>query len=67
VLYGYSRSHDGKAVDKLLQDYKGCLVADAHSVCEQLYQTGDGDGAARLRSDAEGVVIESLRSMLDAA
>jgi hypothetical protein len=41
VLYGYSRSHDGKAVDKLLQDYKGYLVADAHSVYEHLYQTGD--------------------------
>ena len=41
VLYGYSRSHDGKAVDKLLQDYKGYLVADAHSVYEHLYRTGD--------------------------
>jgi transposase len=41
VLYGYSRSHDGKAVDKLLQDYKGYLVADAHSVYEHLYHTGD--------------------------
>lgn len=41
VLYGYSRSHDGKAVDQLLQDYKGYLVADAHSVYEHLYRTGD--------------------------
>ncbi len=41
VLYGYSRSHDGKAVDQLLGDYKGYLVADAHSVYEHLYTSGD--------------------------
>jgi transposase len=41
VLYGYSRRHDGLAVDKLLKDYKGYLVADAHSVYEHLYANGD--------------------------
>ncbi|HYP88167.1 MAG TPA: transposase, partial [Polyangiaceae bacterium] len=34
VLYGYSRRHDGLAVDNLLSGYKGYLVADAHSVYE---------------------------------
>src|SRR5262249_13588490 len=41
VLYGYSRRHDGAAVDQLLGDYKGYLVADAHSVYEHLYTSGD--------------------------
>jgi transposase len=41
VLYRYSKKHDGKAVDDLLQGYKGYLVADAHSVYEHLYQSGD--------------------------
>ena len=41
VLYGYSRKHDGLAVDNLLKGYKGYLVADAHSVYEHLYKDGD--------------------------
>jgi transposase len=41
VLYGYSRTHDSLAVDKLLKGYTGYLVADAHSVYEHLYQDGD--------------------------
>jgi transposase len=41
VLYGYSRSHDSLAVDKLLKGYTGYLVADAHSVYEHLYRDGD--------------------------
>jgi transposase len=41
VLYGYSRTHDGLAVDKLLKGYTGYLVADAHSVYEHLYKTGE--------------------------
>jgi len=41
VLYGYSRKHDSLAVDALLKDYKGYLVADAHSVYEHLYTDGD--------------------------
>jgi transposase len=41
VLYAYSRSHDGKAVDQLLGNYKGYLVADAHSVYEHLYSSGE--------------------------
>jgi transposase len=41
VLFGYSPKHDSAAVDKLVGDYKGWLVADAHSVYEHLYQTGD--------------------------
>jgi transposase len=41
VLYGYSRTHDSLAVDKLLKGYSGYLVADAHSVYEHLYRDGD--------------------------
>ena len=41
VLFGYSRKHDSSAVDVLLAGYKGHLVADAHSVYEHLYQTGE--------------------------
>jgi transposase len=41
VLYGYSRKHNGQAVDDLLKGYKGYLVADAHSVYEHLYRDGD--------------------------
>lgn len=41
VLFGYSRRHDSKAVDRLLGDYSGYLVADAHSVYDHLYRDGD--------------------------
>jgi len=40
-VYRYSRKHDGLAVDKLLKRYTGYLVADAHSVYEHLYTSGD--------------------------
>lgn len=41
VLYRYSKHHDSQAVDKLLGDYKGYLVADAHAVYDHLYADGD--------------------------
>ncbi len=41
VLYGYSKRHDGAAVDDLLRGYKGYLVADAHAVYDHLYVDGD--------------------------
>ncbi len=41
VLYRYSHKHDSAAVDRILAGYKGHLVADAHSVYDHLYQTGD--------------------------
>jgi transposase len=41
VLYGYSPKHDSEAVDGLLAGYKGYLVADAHSVYDHLYKTGE--------------------------
>jgi transposase len=40
VLYQYSRKHDSKAVDRLLADYEGYLVADAHAVYDHLYADG---------------------------
>ncbi|PCC73202.1 IS66 family transposase [Nannocystis exedens] len=41
VLYRFSHKHDSAAVDRLLAGYKGYLVADAHSVYDHLYSTGD--------------------------
>jgi len=41
VLFGYSPKHDAAAVDKLLSGFTGKLVADAHSVFNHLYETGD--------------------------
>jgi transposase len=40
VLYAYTPKHDGAAVDDLLKDYRGYLVADAHAVFDHLYQGG---------------------------
>ncbi|MDH5675343.1 MAG: transposase [Myxococcales bacterium] len=37
VIFSFSRSHDSAAVDKLLADYKGFIVADAHSVYDHLF------------------------------
>jgi transposase len=41
VLFGYSPEHNSVAVDKLLKDYKGYLVADAHTVYDHLYRSGN--------------------------
>jgi transposase len=40
VLYKFSRRHDADAVDELLPQYKGYLVADAHNVYDHLYKKG---------------------------
>jgi len=40
VLFRYTPTHDGKAVDALLGGYSGILLADAHSVYEHLYKDG---------------------------
>lgn len=41
VLFRFTPKHNSKAVTDLLAGYKGYLVADAHSVYEQLYRSGD--------------------------
>jgi hypothetical protein len=41
VLFGSSRKHDKGAIDRLLEGYKGDLVADAHTVYDHLYVKGD--------------------------
>ena len=41
VLFGYSPKHNSEAVDKLLADYKGYLVVDAHTVYDHLFVDGD--------------------------
>lgn len=41
VLFGFASKHNSEAVDLLLGDYKGYLVADAHAVYDHLYVKGD--------------------------
>jgi transposase len=41
VLFEYTRDHTSAAVDEVLSDYQGCLVADAHAVYDHLYATGN--------------------------
>jgi hypothetical protein len=41
VLYRYSARHDASAVDAMLAGYKGYLVADAHTVYDDLDRGGD--------------------------
>lgn len=41
VLYRYSHKHDSAAVDRLLAGYKGYLVADAATVFDRIYKSGD--------------------------
>jgi transposase len=41
VLFAYSARHDSNAVDRMLSRYRGYLVADAHSVYDHLYRSGD--------------------------
>lgn len=40
VLFRFSPRHDGAAVDRILGDYRGYLVADAHAVYDHLYVDG---------------------------
>lgn len=41
VLFHYSPVHEGKVLDQLLNGYRGHLVADAHSIYDHLYKSGD--------------------------
>ena len=41
VLYRYTHRHDSAAVDRVLAGYKGYLVADAATVFDHLYKSGD--------------------------
>lgn len=41
VLFGFTPKHDSAAVKKLIGDFKGTLVADAHAVYDFLYEKGD--------------------------
>ncbi len=40
VLFEFSDKHDSAAVDKLLAGYRGYVVADAHTVYDHLYRSG---------------------------
>ena len=37
VFFEFSAAHTGEAVDRLLPDYRGIVVADAHTVYDHLY------------------------------
>lgn len=37
VIFAFSRVHNSEAVDDLLGDYRGLVVADAHSVYDHIY------------------------------
>ena len=41
VLFEFTRNHSSDAVDDVLSGYQGYLVADAHTVYDHLYRTGD--------------------------
>jgi transposase len=40
VLFEFSEKHDSAAVDRLLEGYRGYVVADAHAVYDHLYIKG---------------------------
>lgn len=40
VLFRFTPEHNGAAVSSMLKEYKGVLVADAHSVYDHLYKGG---------------------------
>ncbi len=41
VLFGYTQKHNSDAVKKLVKDFKGHLVLDAHAVYDFLFEKGD--------------------------
>jgi hypothetical protein len=41
VLFEFTRNHTSDAVDDILSGYQGFLVADAHTVYDHLYRSGD--------------------------
>ena len=41
VLFFYTKTHDSGATDRILSEYKGYLVADAHSIYDHLYKEGE--------------------------
>jgi transposase len=41
VLFEYTAEHSGDAVDDVLAGFRGYLVADAHTVYDHLYQSGE--------------------------
>jgi hypothetical protein len=38
VLFGFTRKHNGKAINMLLGPFRGYLVADAHTIYDHLYR-----------------------------
>jgi hypothetical protein len=63
VLFGYSKKHDSAAVKALIGDYRGTVVADAHSVFDFLYHKGDVIEAACWFHYLEPAVIRSAEAI----
>lgn len=59
VLFQFSLHHDGDAVDRLLGDYRGTVVADAHAVYDHLYGPGKATEAG-CWSHLRQYVLEAL-------
>ena len=60
VLFQFSEKHDGAAVDRLLPDYRGIVVADAHVVYDHLYGPGQATEAG-CWSHTRKYVLDALR------
>ena len=61
VIFAFSRKHNAEAVDELLGDYKGTVVADAHSVFDHLYGA-DGATEAGCWGHARAYYFKTLAS-----
>jgi transposase len=60
VLFQFSEKHDGAAVDRLLPDYRGTVVADAHAVYDHIYGPHKATEAG-CWSHTRKYVLEALR------
>ncbi len=59
VLFKFSMKHDAEAVDRLLPDYGGYVVADAHNVYDHIYGAGKATEAG-CWSHMRKYVLEAL-------
>ena len=59
VLFQFSLKHDAAAVDRLLPNYCGCVVADAHNVYDHIYGDDKATEAA-CWSHMRKYVLEAL-------
>jgi transposase len=60
VLFQFSEKHDGAAVDRLLPEYRGTVVADAHAVYDHIYGSEKATEAG-CWSHTRKYVLDALR------